>query len=293
MVVCSSALETLRSERAMGRSAFMDQNRANEAVRNDITSLLRNKSLSELRHLQESVKAKLSSGDPIDVEYWEGLLKELAVWMAKAKLKTMHEVVLRNRLEHLRRKQRDEAIKVQDELTSAVQAEEDEMEIAAEPAADVIVETKPVQEQWDASMAPKLVTRIPMEDQHLQLLEPKDELILLVSPLDVSLFMLIELTLFSQIAARRLVAHARFVPKKNKSAALAAVGEKGDAKSEALVKAEASKGLDEDEEVFMAESELKTQAYSWQDKYRPRKPRYFNKVITGFEWNKYNQTHYE
>ncbi|CAH0764067.1 unnamed protein product, partial [Diatraea saccharalis] len=31
----------------------------------------------------------------------------------------------------------------------------------------------------------------------------------------------------------------------------------------------------------------------WADKYRPRKPRYFNRVHTGFEWNKYNQTHYD
>ncbi|XP_047997249.1 cactin [Leguminivora glycinivorella] len=31
----------------------------------------------------------------------------------------------------------------------------------------------------------------------------------------------------------------------------------------------------------------------WPDKYRPRKPRYFNRVHTGFEWNKYNQTHYD
>merc|ERR1712113_1095596 len=28
-------------------------------------------------------------------------------------------------------------------------------------------------------------------------------------------------------------------------------------------------------------------------KYRPRKPRFFNRVKTGFEWNKYNQTHYD
>lgn len=31
----------------------------------------------------------------------------------------------------------------------------------------------------------------------------------------------------------------------------------------------------------------------WSDRYRPRKPRYFNRVLTGFEWNRYNQTHYE
>jgi hypothetical protein len=33
--------------------------------------------------------------------------------------------------------------------------------------------------------------------------------------------------------------------------------------------------------------------YSWQEKYRPRKPRYFNRVKTGYDWNKYNQTHYD
>lgn len=31
----------------------------------------------------------------------------------------------------------------------------------------------------------------------------------------------------------------------------------------------------------------------WSDKYQPRKPRYFNRVKTGYDWNKYNQTHYD
>ena len=26
---------------------------------------------------------------------------------------------------------------------------------------------------------------------------------------------------------------------------------------------------------------------------KPRKPRFFNRVHTGYEWNKYNQTHYD
>lgn len=33
--------------------------------------------------------------------------------------------------------------------------------------------------------------------------------------------------------------------------------------------------------------------YDWSDRYRPRKPRYFNRVHTGYEWTRYNQTHYE
>lgn len=35
------------------------------------------------------------------------------------------------------------------------------------------------------------------------------------------------------------------------------------------------------------------QHYNWEDQYRPRRPRYFNRVRTGFEWNRYNQTHYD
>ncbi|XP_059045185.1 splicing factor Cactin-like, partial [Achroia grisella] len=45
--------------------------------------------------------------------------------------------------------------------------------------------------------------------------------------------------------------------------------------------------------AFSVEHPLPEQPCLWADKYRPRKPRYFNRVHTGFEWNKYNQTHYD
>ena len=34
-------------------------------------------------------------------------------------------------------------------------------------------------------------------------------------------------------------------------------------------------------------------SYPWQDRFRPRKPRYFNRVKTGYDWNAYNKTHYD
>jgi len=50
----------------------------------------------------------------------------------------------------------------------------------------------------------------------------------------------------------------------------------------------------EDEELnHMNEAQHQAQVYWWHDKYRPRKPKYFNRVHTGYEWNKYNQTHYD
>ena len=51
-----------------------------------------------------------------------------------------------------------------------------------------------------------------------------------------------------------------------------------------------------DSEQKMEQSDeftLLSRKYAWQDKYRPRKPRYFNRIKTGYDWNKYNSTHYD
>ncbi len=44
---------------------------------------------------------------------------------------------------------------------------------------------------------------------------------------------------------------------------------------------------------FGGEVAVNSQVYWWHEKYRPRKPKYFNRVHTGYDWNKYNKTHYD
>lgn len=63
----------------------------------------------------------------------------------------------------------------------------------------------------------------------------------------------------------------------------------------ALYDREAARGVSENEEVFAAEEALPdgSKPPQWTDKYQARKPRYFNRVQMGYEWNKYNQTHYD
>ena len=64
--------------------------------------------------------------------------------------------------------------------------------------------------------------------------------------------------------------------------------------TKALYEREVARGIGEDEEIFAAEESVPSAAKpQWADKYRPRKPRYFNRVQMGYEWNKYNQTHYD
>lgn len=97
---------------------------------------------------------------------------------------------------------------------------------------------------------------------------------------------------------RRSVAGSRFVPKPAQAPVEVQTEEPtasgADLASEALYRAEAERELDEEEELFNVEENIAhPTSYNWEDKYRPRKPRYFNRVHTGYEWNKYNQTHYE
>ncbi|CAJ1390297.1 unnamed protein product [Effrenium voratum] len=75
-------------------------------------------------------------------------------------------------------------------------------------------------------------------------------------------------------------------------------------RDEELFNAERAKGMSSGEVAFNAagkgaenefhgEVMLDKKRYEWEDKYKPRKPRFFNRVKTGFEWTKYNQTHYD
>ncbi len=48
-----------------------------------------------------------------------------------------------------------------------------------------------------------------------------------------------------------------------------------------------------DDDSGAAQEVLIQREYLWSDKYRPRKPRYFNRVHTGYDWNQYNKKHYD
>ena len=84
LLVCASALEERRAHRRLG-TAYASQLKANEAIKAEFANLLRGKTQDQLNALQISVQRKLTSGEPIDVEYWENLLKELIVWKAKVR----------------------------------------------------------------------------------------------------------------------------------------------------------------------------------------------------------------
>jgi len=76
MVVCKDRLDRIKADERLGVEAAA-------AVEGDITALLAGKTFDELVSLQRQVQGKLNSGEPIDTDYWEGLLRKLIVWKAK------------------------------------------------------------------------------------------------------------------------------------------------------------------------------------------------------------------
>ncbi|KIM45882.1 hypothetical protein M413DRAFT_440936 [Hebeloma cylindrosporum] len=277
MLVCKDRLDRIETNERMGVEAAA-------AVESDITALLSGKTYDELVGLQRGVQQKLSSVEPVDTDYWEGLLNKLVIWKAKAKLKNLHEVVVRNRLEQLRKRQRDEALQAQEELLAGVART-----ASRRTAQDVTAETELVEEvipaeemeMYDRAMSPPLIdiTKLSTDEREIDIVLDVDD----------------RQALFQQ---RRAVAASRFVPKVSQPEAVEVQNEEAasgaDLASEALYRAEAEKDLDEEEELFNLEENIANPTtYNWEDKYRPRKPRYFNRVHTGYEWNKYNQTHYD
>jgi hypothetical protein len=76
MVICKDRVERIRASQRMGVEAAA-------AVESDIAALLAGKTYDQLVALQRQIQDKLTSGEPVDVDYWEGLLKKLLVWKSK------------------------------------------------------------------------------------------------------------------------------------------------------------------------------------------------------------------
>ncbi|KAJ3114867.1 hypothetical protein HDU96_001528 [Phlyctochytrium bullatum] len=257
------------------------------AMEQEITDMLSGKSYEQLKTTQVQVEKRLTGEDgPVDVEFWEAVLKALIVWKAKARLRDMHKFMLSRRLNQLKArsnesthdtgddsKSRREPVRLNRSLLSrpseraAAMAAQAVAELEAQ--VDAEEETNEI-EAYSEAMSPKLTSKILREDKQLEVVDEDKDLEELLDH------------------RRRILSIATL----NKGAL--PQDDNPPSKDEALFIAEVSRNMDEDEEVFQGEATLVTKSsYIWQDKYRPRKPRYFNRVHTGYEWNKYNQTHYD
>ncbi|XP_014562574.1 hypothetical protein COCVIDRAFT_21669 [Bipolaris victoriae FI3] len=257
--------------------------RGTSSVAADIDQLLSPKSYEQLEALEVQVKRKLDSDEPIDYDYWEQLLRSLRVWKAKAKLRRVSQEIVKERLQTLRKQQAEAAASVQANIYSMLKGN------------DETAEVQPTTVAYDAAMDPEPMLKLRAEDKALPQVEEKS-------------------FLEHVTAERRKIQKVGYVPSQTKtsdkavassqpttsqavttSASRFAPVDKEDYSKAtmALYEREVARGVEEGEEVFNAEEEVTTARSQSDGSYKPRKPRYFNRVQMGYEWNKYNQTHYD
>ncbi|KAJ3092414.1 hypothetical protein HK102_007611 [Quaeritorhiza haematococci] len=307
IVVCDDELSKHRMALAAGGSGKSGSSRTgsssagapriqtgvSESVAEEIDQMLSKKTLDQLIIVQRQVESKLREGGPVDVEYWEALLKALIVWKAKARLRDMHSSMLRKRLEQLKKKQQDEEMP-DGAGVDGQRPESKPLRLGMAPAEsapeameeDLGEEGEEAEAEeayaYDPSLSPILMRSVGGDDQNLDIVEEEDDYREL-------------LEMRKEVMKQRLMALAtkRLGASEDGEGSSAAIDATSITAEEAVFMKDASKNMGVDETAFADEAVLAKTTYLWQDKYRPRKPRYFNRVHTGYEWNKYNQTHYD
>lgn len=264
-------------EAAMGRREGI-----NEAVAQDITGVFKGKSAKQLETMQLQIEKKIS-GNPegVDIGYWESLLSQLKAHMARARLRDRHQENLKKKLDILIAKQGVVAKNQSDNKDNNDNNNDQEEQLNINPSTSNTSDDNndnkiPDEEnsdhehqlldqyfnEYDAGgYSPKYISAGQLEPGTLVTLEADDNQRL-------------------EFARHQVLNTGRKV-----QSVLSL--------EEQAMHREARKNMGDDEAQFSVESSLEAQIYLWSDKYRPRKPRYFNRVHTGFEWNKYNQTHYD
>ncbi|XP_059665282.1 splicing factor Cactin [Cornus florida] len=240
------------------------------SIEADVRSLLQGKTRGELEVLHSQIESQMRSGTAKVVEYWEAILKRLHIYKAKACLKEIHTKMLRKHLERLEQPLGNEDNLEMDESLRPPLEEESDHDIDAPALSPEPILNEETHESEDeaGSYSPELLHG----DENEEAIDPEEDKAILEWK-------------------RKAV-----LEEQQKRIQEAMVSRPSPSEDNLEMKAMKAMGaMEEGDAVFGSGSEvnLDSQVYWWHDKYRPRKPKYFNRVHTGYEWNKYNQTHYD
>ncbi|KAL8536103.1 hypothetical protein ACS0TY_011656 [Phlomoides rotata] len=239
------------------------------SIEADVKKQLENKKYHELEELQSQIEFQMQSGNAKVVEYWEAILKRLQIYKAKATLNEIHADVLRRHLKHLQTPAEGENKKIE------LDQEPEEQESDEDADGDINYSPKPVmeeevqnEEELAGSYSPQLLHGD--EDEEENAIDPE---------VDKAILEKKRMAVKEDRRIQEMSSRPPPPPEDNfERSAFKSMG-----------------AMEEGDVVFGTNDEinLDSQVYWWHDKYRPRKPKYFNRVHTGYEWNKYNQTHYD
>lgn len=277
-------LRKLESENQMQMSR---RDGIHQSVTKDVSDIFKGKSTKQLDELKSKIEQKLERPvEGLDVGYWESLLSQLKAHLARARLRDRHQQILKQKLELLKQEQEESLVKKEEQLSESESSSSNSRANSPKPgpstSSDMPGPSRSVHDTDESSMSS--IEHDPEQDllQECFKLYDKGN----YSPKYMKL---------SDFDGTEILDESQNQQKLDELRAKVIEDDTDDAYSrqEILLRQEARKGMNDEEAEFSVESKIDPQVYLWSDKYRARKPRYFNRVHTGFEWNKYNQTHYD
>lgn len=163
-------MKTICKDRRQRSRIAAPEDRVVSSVLSDVDGLLGPKTYDELEILERQIKTKLDSNEPIDVDYWEQLLRSLTVWKARARLKRVYQSVIDSRLQGLRNQQDEEAQQIREKLAlildvpkPMVQGRKGDAAAINETKSDVLAGEM----KWSPNLDPQPLLRLRAEDKGL------------------------------------------------------------------------------------------------------------------------------
>ncbi|KAF2289812.1 hypothetical protein GH714_038722 [Hevea brasiliensis] len=279
LVVCNWELAEAQKKDALDRARvrgeeppaelLAEERGLHSSIETDVRNFLEGKTSSELDALRSQIESQMSSGTAKVVEYWEAVLKRLQIYKAKACLKEIHAKMLRKHLQRLEPPMEDRDKLENDHSLRPIEEEnEHDLKDAETFSPEPLTEEETHEAEEAGSFSPQLLHG----DENEEAIDPEEDRAILETK---------RMAVLEEQQRRIQDAMASKPPPSEDNFEMKAIKAMG--------------AMEEGDAVFGsgAEVNLDSQVYWWHDKYRPRKPKYFNRVHTGYEWNKYNQTHYD
>ncbi|XP_006869009.1 PREDICTED: cactin [Chrysochloris asiatica] len=287
-VITEDEISKLRKLEASGKGPGERREGVNASVSSDVQSVFKGKTYSQLQVIFQGIEGKIHAGGPsLDMGYWESLLQQLRAHMARARLRERHQDVLRQKLYKLKQEQGVESgplfpiLKTEPPSPGRSPEPEEEPAVAPSPVGPAEAEGGPEAAEAEAEAEGTAV--LLEEDLIQQSLDDYD-----AGRYSPRLLTAHELPLDAHVLEPHEDLQRLLLSRQQ----LQVTGDASESAEDIFFR-RAKEGMGQDEAQFSVEMPLTGKAYLWADKYRPRKPRFFNRVHTGFEWNKYNQTHYD
>ncbi|XP_068605000.1 splicing factor Cactin [Brachionichthys hirsutus] len=305
--ITEDEISKLRKLEASGKGPGDRREGINTAVTIDVQTVFKGKTYSQLQALHLNIETKIrAGGSNLDIGYWESLLQQVRVYMARARLRERHQDVLRQKLFKLKQEQGVESEPLFPIIKEEQRSDGEEIREREDEQAGAITEepgssTEPKETEGDKEEASASGNQAEEREKGGEEKSDAAEAVLTEEDLiqqsqaeydsgrySPSLLTSSELPPDSHTTTAEEDAHRLQLARQQ----LQVTGDANESAEDAFIR-RAREGMGTDEAQFSVEFPVTGKMYLWADKYRPRKPRFFNRVHTGFEWNKYNQTHYD